>query len=234
MATFDASGAFVAVNMLNANDVNQASYLGGAWVRLLGDDERVRDHRLQHARRHQRPGGRHGARGRGLRYGDNTIYTVGGMVGDLAAMGTLEGYWRAILQGETTLLAPTLVGFTGAGDFITVGIFESLIGADDVFEGSTSLTASQTFAGDAASVFVGTLTGGNDTITSHAPGALIGDATEMLGGQVNGGNDNLLLDAQVNDGANATNTSSSVMCSSSTAGLCSGATTRSRCATSSI
>jgi Ca2+-binding RTX toxin-like protein len=137
-------------------------------------------------------------------------YEVGGMAGDLVAMTTSsEGYWRAILDGETTIRASGWAELRIAGDFDRVAAAEVLTGAADVFEGAvgtevinehtyTPANSLQMFFGDALRVD-GVLTGGDDIITALRDGLVSGDA-QVVQGTLHGGNDTIVLDGLIEAG----------------------------------
>jgi Ca2+-binding RTX toxin-like protein len=145
-------------------------------------------------------------------------YVVGGMAGDLVAMtaGT-EGYWRAILAGETTIVASGWAALRIAGDFGTVAAVEVLTGAADVFEGAIGAdftgylppySSMQAFSGDADKV-EGVLTGGDDIITMRNHGSVAGDA-DSVRGTLYGGNDTIVLDGTIEDEADIAHTTTFV------------------------
>jgi Ca2+-binding RTX toxin-like protein len=125
-------------------------------------------------------------------------YDVSGMAGSLVAMTTapnLEAYWRAVLAGPTTILAPLGVFFAGVGDFVTVQ-GETVTGGNDVFLAGIGTNTVHQFSGDAQNVLSGTLHGGADNMTLRAAssGSLYAGDASGNSGTTFGGNDVILYD----------------------------------------
>lgn len=205
MATLNAGGGTVAINMADNNTVNHAAQ--GAvvdsseytWTTTSGNTIRAYSFADDFTFSATSPLG-----GTVHALQAFNSYTVGGLAGSLVGMTAApnnETYWRPILSGATTIYASATADFNGAGDYVVVNAGESLLGSADVFEGEMG-GVSQTFVGDALDVRDGaSLTGGNDEITMRTDGDIAGDAYGVHG-TLTGGDDTIVVDGVFSSDSN--------------------------------
>lgn len=131
--------------------------------------------------------------------GSYLVGGVLGNLVSMTAAPNFENYWLPILAGQTTVLSSTNASFNGTGDFLFLDPGETRAGAGDLFEGATPADAAdrQTFHGDAYTVAnTANLAGGRDIINMRANGTVSGDANFVLG-TLTGGDDTISVDGPI-------------------------------------